>query len=107
MTSQLDLVKQFHAGNKNWAGKGTLQYLSTIKSAFEQHNCRTLLDYGCGKGHQYSVYNVHDTLGIPLSSVRQFDPGYEPASQEPDWNNSFDCGCSILELEVAIIGITE
>ena len=99
MDTQLDLVKQFHAGNKNWAGKGTLQYLPTINTAFKKYNCQSLLDYGCGKGHQYSVYQIHDSLGIPLSAVYQFDPGYEPASQEPDWNSSFDCSVCLDVLQ--------
>ena len=99
MNTQLDLVKQFHAGNKNWAGKGTLQYLPTIELAFKKHRCQTLLDYGCGKGHQYSVYEIHNSLGISLSAVYQFDPGYEPASQEPDWTSSFDCSMCLDVLQ--------
>jgi hypothetical protein len=99
MNTQLDLVRQFHAGNKNWAGKGTLQYVPTIESAFKKHHCQTLLDYGCGKGHQYSVYQIHNNLGIPLSAVYQFDPGYEPVSQEPDWNSFFDCSICLDVLQ--------
>lgn len=61
----------FHATHKTWSGKGTLQYKDYLKSLIEKYDVKTMLDFGCGKGIQYSEYNLDKELGI---TVTQYDP---------------------------------
>ena len=51
----LDQCRQFHqAGHKNWTGKPVLQHRKQIRSLVEQTGAKTALDYGCGKGRQFT-----------------------------------------------------
>ncbi len=61
----------FHATHKTWSGKGTLQYKEYLKFLIEKYDIKTVLDFGCGKGIQYSIYNLDKELGI---TVTQYDP---------------------------------
>ena len=62
---------EFHATHKTWSGKGTLQYKEDLKFFIEKYNIKTILDFGCGKGLQYSIYNLDKELGV---TVTQYDP---------------------------------
>jgi hypothetical protein len=90
MSQQLEKSKAFHSTQNTWSGKGTMQYADAIKDLIEKYDCKTLLDYGCGKGVQYSEYKVHEHFGLDLNDIYQFDPAYEPLAKEPDWNQKFD-----------------
>ena len=62
---------EFHKKYKTWAGKGTMQYYDTIKEIVETNNIKTVLDFGCGKGLQYSKFNLDKDLGF---TVTAYDP---------------------------------
>lgn len=89
--SQLERSITLHNTTSKWQGEGTLQYIELIKENIDQFNCQTMLDYGCGKGVQYTQFAIHKTLGLELDNIYQFDPAWAPASTEPDWNKQFDC----------------
>lgn len=61
----------FHQTHKTWSGKGTLQYKEYLKNLIQRYNIKTVLDFGCGKGAQYSKFNLDKELGI---EVTQYDP---------------------------------
>lgn len=62
---------KFQKAYKVWAGKGTLQYKEHLKSLIQKHNVKTVLDFGCGKGVQYSIHKIDQELGF---EVVAYDP---------------------------------
>ena len=88
---QLEKCKLAHKTMPKWQGEGTMQYVDLIKENIDKYHCQTMLDYGCGKGIQYTQFNLHKQLGLELKNIFQFDPAHEPVATEPDWNQTFDC----------------
>lgn len=62
---------EFHQKYKTWSGKGTMQYVDHIKNIVEKHDVKTVLDFGCGKGLQYSKFNLDKELGFDVTC---YDP---------------------------------
>ena len=51
----VELGTEFQKNNsKNWAGYDTVKYQKQIKDLVVKYNAKTILDYGCGKGLQYT-----------------------------------------------------
>jgi hypothetical protein len=51
----VELGTEFQKNNpKNWAGYDVVKYQDQIKDLVQQYNATTILDYGCGKGLQYT-----------------------------------------------------
>jgi hypothetical protein len=77
---------------KTFEGMSLLPHLKTIKALIERTGATTLLDYGCGKGHQYDprpikikgvLYkSIIDYWGVAMLSG--YDPCYPPYSQLPE-----------------------
>jgi hypothetical protein len=73
--------KSFQNTSKSWNGLHTRYYAKAIKTLVEKHNATSLLDYGCGKGLQYTT-NVKWESGVDctldqylgLQSIHKFDP---------------------------------
>lgn len=60
----------------------TVKFLAkSIKKLVEEFDARTLLDYGCGKGYQYTVLRLHEQWGNIMPFL--YDPGYRPFSFKP------------------------
>ena len=85
---------------KNWAGYDVVKYQKQIKDLVIKYNAKTLLDYGCGKGLQYSEplpYALGDEepewttfdkwLGV---EVYKYDPCVEEFSVPPPDGMKFD-----------------
>jgi hypothetical protein len=89
--TQLEKSKLVHKNLPKWQGEGTIQYTNLLKENINKYQCQTMLDYGCGKGIQYTQFKLHEQLGLDLTNIYQFDPAYEPMATEPDWNQTFDC----------------
>lgn len=65
----------FQQKSVNWAGYGSYQYIDQLQKIVQQHQCKTMLDYGCGKGLQYTgKNNFADLVGI--SQYTLHDPAY-------------------------------
>lgn len=64
-----------------YSGGLTKDFIAQIKQLVEQCDAQTLLDYGSGKGRQYSEYKQHKEWGgiEPIC----YDPGYPPFSTRP------------------------
>lgn len=71
---------------ETFPGHSIRDHLGSIKSLVQKHSARTILDYGSGKGVQYTSLRVNgasllDYWGV--SSVRCYDPGYAPYNELP------------------------
>jgi len=95
----VELGQQFQKNNpKNWAGNDSKSYHNYIRFLMDRYAARTVLDYGCGKGEQYSTMNCYvlpfATPGVrtePMTfqtrinaeSVYKYDPCVPEFDQEP------------------------
>lgn len=77
---------------ETFAGRSLLRHAEAIKRMIDRHGARTLLDYGAGKGEQYTRFRVKLADGrvyasVPaywgVDSVTCFDPAYPPFSTLP------------------------
>jgi len=88
----------FQKTNKSWAGKSVGGYASSIRQLVDEYQATSLLDYGCGKGLQYTrptVYkgtNVEQTFDqyLGISNVYRYDPCVEHHNQLPSADQKFD-----------------
>ena len=93
------LYKDHHnsSDNENWAkdvypGKSLWPHIGFIKAAIERHGAKTLLDYGAGKGMQYTNMRVKVAKGKMYPSVSAYwgiketcyDAGYQPFNKWPE-----------------------
>ena len=81
------LNREFHARRRTFAGRSAFKYADRIKALVAAHGCRTMLDYGCGKGQQY-VEPVPGTdtplrqyLGV--SRAQLYDPAVDRYATRP------------------------
>jgi len=88
----LGMYKDMHKiSDGMFNGRSLLKFVDIIKAYLENNNCKSILDYGCGKGILYSDnYNVLTTeIDAPLhkywnlDSYQLFDPAYEEHSKLP------------------------
>lgn len=60
----IDQYREMHRTPKMFGGYSVLQYAYIIRRMIGRYGCRTLLDYGCGKGEQYARDRVHEWWGV-------------------------------------------
>jgi hypothetical protein len=75
-----------HKAPATYPGHYVFAYADSIRALCLKHKCRTLLDYGCGKGKQYR--KIWKTIGLPLDKywgvrVVMYDPAYPRFAVEP------------------------
>ena len=77
---------------KTFSGQSLPRHSQNIKQLIDTHGAKTILDYGSGKGMQYTSVRVNLPDGgqfptIPdywgIDSITCYDPGYEPFSRLP------------------------
>lgn len=66
-----DQYRQMHAEG-NFNGYSLLKHTDEIASLVFRHKAKTLLDYGCGKGLQYTEKNAHSQWGGIMPDL--YDP---------------------------------
>lgn len=82
----LEDSKAIHMG-KSFTGKFLRPHAPFIKEIIDRLGCKTVLDYGCGKGEQYTwVMPLH---GCTIEQwwgvqVAKYDPAYPPFAKEPE-----------------------
>jgi hypothetical protein len=83
MTNLVDQYKEMHKDENLYAGSSTRIHKDFIQQFLIELDCKSILDYGCGKGIQYFKEKIHEThfLGI-LPAL--YDPAVEQYSKLPD-----------------------
>jgi hypothetical protein len=83
---------EFHATHKTFNGRFFLRYIEDVKLIVDEFGCKTLLDYGCGKGKQWEApldlphwqhvgeSRAENYLGV---AVTKFDPAWPAFREEP------------------------
>ena len=91
----VNLVKMYEEkhdqGEGMFNGRSLLKFVDLIKLYLENNNCKSVLDYGCGKAVLYTdkFSEVTDEIDCPLpeywglDECELFDPGYEKYSKLP------------------------
>lgn len=81
----LELSKEQHRESKTFSGKFIRPYRGQIKSIIDRLGCKSMIDYGCGKGLQYEWV---DPEGLTLEqywgmTVVKYDPAHPKFEAEP------------------------
>jgi hypothetical protein len=82
MESLAKQYQQMHANPKRFHGHSIKRHLTEIAELVRVTEAETLLDYGCGRGHQYLVRRYHMLWGGILPHC--YDPGVMGMSTLPD-----------------------
>ena len=78
----IEEYKKFHAEkNTNYPGNNLKPQLQHIKDLVQDTKAKTLLDYGCGKGLQYTKWKHHEEFGVMPAL---YDPAVPEYEQLPD-----------------------
>lgn len=93
----VQLGADFQKQNKSWDGKDTFSYHRQIRDVAHVYNCKTVLDYGCGKGHQWEEIvpfwpnptPMKFTDYLEIDSVVKYDPCVAEFATEPS-NQKYD-----------------
>ena len=81
MTDYIEEYKKYHAKETNYPGNNLKPQLHHIVELIQQTQSKTLLDFGCGKGYQYSLWNHHKNMGAMPSL---YDPAVSKYDILPD-----------------------
>jgi len=90
--SYIKNYEEFHLMGKGmFNGRSLLKFVDIIKGYLERNECKSILDYGSGKGHLYtdSFRDITEEIDNPLpeywnlDSYELFDPAYEAHSKLP------------------------
>lgn len=102
-TLALEQATKHHMESKTYSGKFLRPHAPIIKRIIDQTGAHSVLDYGCGKGSQYSWVSHGDDASIPGGMtigeywggipIMQYDPAYPPAaSPEPEFTADLQPG---------------
>tara|TARA_B100001057_G_scaffold463531_1_gene517585 strand:- start:476 stop:1084 length:609 start_codon:yes stop_codon:yes gene_type:complete len=81
---------QFQEKESAWAGMDSKNYIEEIKCLRKHHKAKTLLDYGCGKGHQYTQKSPPFDQRCGFKSYYLYDPCVSYYNVPPRSNRKFD-----------------
>lgn len=96
MTSLIDQYKELHAeSHKRFRGYTTKLIVADVARLVEETGAKTLLDYGCGKGFQYSERSLHLQWGGILPTL--YDPGVPEFSEKPKMKFDGVLCCDVME----------
>lgn len=73
--------RQLHKKRKYFQGNSIRPYVDDIAALVKASNARRLVDYGCGKGLQYTRDNVHEAWGGIMPYL--YDPGVPELDEYP------------------------
>ena len=74
-----EMIARYRQLVENWSdnfqGLGITQYQNQIGRLIRKSGSKTVLDYGCGGGFQYShPYEIHKTWGVDVPTL--YDPAF-------------------------------
>lgn len=75
----LEAYRELHL-KKKFRGYSIKPYVADIAHALRDYDAKTLLDYGCGQGFQYTRRNVHKVWGV---APTLYDPAVPRFSKKP------------------------
>jgi 2-polyprenyl-3-methyl-5-hydroxy-6-metoxy-1,4-benzoquinol methylase len=75
----IPLYREMHAEGHFW-GRAIRYHMDRIAQLAQSSGAKTLLDYGCGKGRQYTEKHIHERWGIMPTL---YDPAVEEWSEKP------------------------
>lgn len=78
----IKMYQTLHARGNMFPGHSVVAHASNVASLIKETSSKTLLDYGCGKGKQYSQLKVHEQWGGILPDL--YDPGVGKYSKLPN-----------------------
>lgn len=83
MTDYLEQYRLMHEDPERYKGISLQLHVENIRRLIEETDSKSLLDYGCGKGHQYTKSKLHEKhfLGIMPSL---YDPAVESHCTLPE-----------------------
>lgn len=92
----LEQYKELHKDEHFYASSVLSLHKQSIKQYLSIRDCKTILDYGCGKGNQYHIEKIYENYfyGIMPSL---YDPAVEKYSEMPE--GKFDAVISTDVLE--------
>jgi len=85
----LKATQTFHTKQKGFNGRFLLRYLDDVLTLITRDEVSTMLDYGCGRGEQYSevLGNGHrldqELKARGVQKLAKYDPGYPPFAADP------------------------
>lgn len=71
-------------------GRSLMPHGNTIEALVAEHQARTLLDYGCGKGKQYGPVRITFPDGRVLDSIREYWGVEEIRCYDPAYSRFVD-----------------
>lgn len=89
-----DQYSQMHAEG-HFKGYSLLPHVEDIAAIVKRYNAKTLLDYGCGKGLQYTEAKAHEAWGGIMPTL--YDPHVEKFSVKPVGNFDLVICTDVLE----------
>lgn len=78
--SLIPQYREMHRGKYFW-GRSIRHHLDDIAELVVSSGARTLLDYGCGKGQQYTYKGVHNLWGGIMPTL--YDPAVKEYERKP------------------------
>jgi len=78
----IELYKEIHENQNVYNGSALILHAQSIKDLIRMFNVKTMLDYGCGKGRQYSVEGIHKEYFNNIQPA-MYDPAVEQFSELP------------------------
>jgi SAM-dependent methyltransferase len=76
----LDEYRRLH-GEGKFPGRSMLQYVPQIADLVAKYKSKTILDYGCGEGRQWSHERAQNVIGCDIPTL--YDPGTAAWSARP------------------------
>ena len=80
----------FQETENAWAGADSKNYVEVIKCLRKHHRAKSLLDYGCGKGHQYTHKSPPFDQRCGFNNAFLYDPCVSYYNKMPRSNRKFD-----------------
>ena len=75
------MYSQMHKSDKAFRGNSIKAGVTDIADLVRAHRPRRIIDYGCGKGRQYTEHRVHDAWGGLMPDL--YDVGVAEYSRAP------------------------
>jgi len=79
-TTLIDQYRQLHEAGK-FRGLSLLPHVKLVAGLVKETESKTLLDFGCGKGEQYTKHFCHEAWGIMPTL---YDPAVPGLDRKPD-----------------------